>query len=144
MCLMLYVATAADLPAWTTPDLTVEEVDEARAVVRRWFSLPTVRFVGAHTGCSCGFPHVIAEEAIEYFDAMFAAEKERTADVRSVRSLIALIRQLVEQGQPVELYPVWDGDEDKPPKGKVEWHVESLAPDQFFFNERFMHVASGR
>ena len=37
------------------------EMDRAlREAVIQWFTLPTVRFIGAHTGCSCGFPSVIA------------------------------------------------------------------------------------
>jgi hypothetical protein len=39
--------------------------------------LPHVRFIGAHTGCSCGFPSVIAEEPFEYYEGR---------SVRSIRS----------------------------------------------------------
>jgi hypothetical protein len=58
---MLYVATADELPLASSPDLTIEAVDDARRAVTQWFSHPNVRFVGAHTRCSCGFPSVIAE-----------------------------------------------------------------------------------
>jgi hypothetical protein len=71
MCLTLYMATQGDVPVRTSPDLGVEEVEPSREAVRQWFSLPVVRFVGAHTGCSCGFPYVTAEEPIEYWDGMF-------------------------------------------------------------------------
>jgi hypothetical protein len=50
MCLMLYLATSGEQPLETAPELTIEEVDRADDTVRRWLSLPTVRFVGAHSG----------------------------------------------------------------------------------------------
>src|SRR6185436_13691679 len=68
MCLMMYLATAGDQPLRSSAELSGEEVESSRTSVRQWFSLPTVRFIGAHTGCSCGFPSVIAEEPIEYYD----------------------------------------------------------------------------
>lgn len=71
MCLMLYLATSDEQPLRRSPELSVEKVEPSREAVRQWFSLPIVRFIGAHTGCSCGFPHVVAEEPIEYWDGMF-------------------------------------------------------------------------
>ena len=44
----------------------------------------------------------------------------------------------------VELYPVADGDESKPPKGVIDWQLTALDPDRLFFNERFMHVVQNR
>jgi hypothetical protein len=59
MCLMLYLAAASEValrvPTEPPSDLSVEEVDDSRHAVRQWFSLPTVRSIGSHTGCSCGF-----------------------------------------------------------------------------------------
>ena len=75
MCLMLYLATQSDLPPRTSPELSVEEVEPSREAVRQWFSRPIVRVIGAHTGCSCGFPHVVAEEPIEYWDGALNREK---------------------------------------------------------------------
>ena len=139
MCMMLYLATAGDVPVLSSPALRVEHVEPSRDAVCRWFSLPTVRFVGAHTGCSCGFPSVIAEEPIEYFAGMSLASDDRDADLRSVRSLLALLRGHVAADGRVELYPIADGDEDKAPKGTIELRLDALSPDTFFFNERFMH-----
>lgn len=140
MCLMLYVGTARELPLTVSADLTVEEVAEARRAVSQWFSQPSVRFVGAHGGCSCGFPSVSADVPIEYFEGMSFASDDRAADVRSVRALLALIGRAARPSERVELYPIADGDESTPPKGVVEWPFESLDPDRLFFNERFMHV----
>ena len=67
MCLMLYIGTAEELPVASSADLRVESVAEGRQAVKQWFSQPAVQFVGAHTGCSCGFPSVIAEAPLEYY-----------------------------------------------------------------------------
>ena len=140
MCLMLYVGSRQRLPEQKTPDLTVEPVEDARLGVVQWFTQPVIQFVGAHTGCSCGFPSVLAESVIEYYDGMWPDSDDRPDDLRSVSALIQLLRAALGAGQPVELYPVWDGDEAKAPKGVVHWSLEQLAPETFFFNEQFMHV----
>jgi hypothetical protein len=69
-----------------------------------------VRFIGAHPGCSCGFPHVLAEEPIEYWEGMFD-DQDREDDLRSVESLLVLVREHVTATGEVQLYPVWDGEE---------------------------------
>ncbi len=113
---MLYLATAGDQPLRSSPELRVEEVESARTTVRQWFSLPTVRFIGAHTGCSCGFPSVIAQEPIEYYEGIFDTSEERASDLASTRALIALIQQHLLDGPEVQLYPVGAGAEGCPPK----------------------------
>ena len=144
MCLMLYLGTGTALPPQTGVELRVEPVEEGRTAVRRWFSLPHVHFIGAHTGCSCGFPHVVAETPIEWFEGMLDAAPERADDLRSVRALLALITGVVQAEGRAELYPVWNGEEAQTPKGTIEWHLESLVSDRLFFNERFMHVVVTR
>lgn len=139
MCLMLYMATGGEQPLRESPELRVEEIEGARTTVRQWFSLPTVRFIGAHTGCSCGFPSVIADQPVEYFDGMFSNDEERQADLNSVRSLLAAIQEHVREAGEVQLYPVSDGDESSPPKGTIEVVVEALDPATFFFNEQFLY-----
>jgi len=140
MCLMLYIGSYEGVPEGGTPDLSVEPVEETRRAVARWFEQPVVQFIGAHTGCSCGFPSVIADSVVEHYDDMWAGSGDRAADLRSVAALIRVVRAALEAGQPVELYPVADGDEDKAPKGVIHWSVDELVPDRFFFNEQFMHV----
>ena len=140
---MLYIGTAEELPLRSLSDLRIEAVDDARLGVKQWFSCPAVHFVGAHTGCSCGFPSVIAESPIEYYDGMLLPSDDRAADLRSVRALIELLGDVVSHSDRVELYPVADGDEAKPPNGVIEWELNSLDPEKLFFNERFMHVVRG-
>jgi hypothetical protein len=140
MCLMLYIGAAEELPLEASDDLRVENVDEARRVVTRWFSQPTVRFVGAHTGCSCGFPSVIGESRIDYFEGMSFPSDNRAADLRSVHALMGLIRRALASSGSVELYPVADGSEGSPPKGVIDWSIDSIEPERFFFNEQFKYV----
>ena len=139
MCLMLYMATRGDVPVRSSPEMSVEEVEPSREAVRQWFSLPVVRFIGAHTGCSCGFPHIIAEEPFEYFEGMFNEGEARAADLRSVESLLALIREHVSAAGEVQLYPTWDGEEGSPPKGAIEVTLDALDRQTFFFNEQFFY-----
>ena len=139
MCLMLYLGTSGDQPLSQSPDLSVEEIEPARANVRQWFSLPTVRYIGSHSGCSCGFPSVSADEPIEYFAGMvLGKEEDRPADLRSVRALLDLIRHHVDSSGEVQLYPVWDGEEALAPKGTIEVEVSAFEADTFFLNERFL------
>lgn len=140
MCLMLYVGSRQGVPERATSDISVEPVADARLAVVRWFSQPVVQFVGAHTGCSCGFPSVVAESVIEYYDGMWANSGDRRDDLRSVSALLDVVSGALDAGQYLELYPIWDGEEGKPPKGVIQWSREHLVPETFLFNEHFMHV----
>jgi hypothetical protein len=135
---MLYMATQGDVPVRSSPELSVEEVEPSREAVREWFSLPVVRFIGAHTGCSCGFPHVVAEEPIDYWDGMFDGQ-DRDADLESVDSLLRLVREHVSATGEVQLYPVWDGEEGEPPKGVINVGLGALNREKFFFDEQFFY-----
>lgn len=139
MCLMLYLGTKGEVPPHAAPELAVEEVESSGEAVRQWFSFPTVRFIGAHTGCSCGFPHVIAEQPIEYWDGMFDPGDRRHANLRSVRALLTIVQAHVAASGGVELYPVWDGNEHLPPKGMIELSVDSLDCETFLFTEQFFY-----
>jgi hypothetical protein len=144
MCLMLYIGTAEELPLSSSADLRIESVDPTRHTVKQWFSHPAVRFVGAHTGCSCGFPSIMAESPLQYYEGMPLESDDRAADLRSVRSLLELIGRVTARSEPVELYPVADGEQSEPPKGVIEWQLGALDPERLFFNERFMHVIQTR
>ena len=137
MCLTLYLATAGEQPLRKSPELTIEAVEPYGEPVRQWFSLPAVRFIGAHTGCSCGFRHVVAEEPVDYREGMFDGP-DAEQNLRSTQALVALIHEHVASGE-VQLYPVWNGDEQLAPKGTIELRAGTLDPDTFFLNERFFY-----
>lgn len=139
MCLMLYLGTATPLPLVSSPELRVETVEDARSQVRQWFTQPVVHFIGAHTGCSCGFPSVMAETPVEYYEGMPLDSDDRDADLRSVSALLDLLRQTLRENPLVELYPIADGDELLPPKGHIDWLFSELDAQRLFLNEGFMH-----
>jgi hypothetical protein len=146
MCLVLYIGTARDQPTFSTPELGVEALEERRARVRQWFSLPCVRLVRAHGTCGCGFPHLLADEPIAYGDwlaPVLAQADDREADLRSVRALMRLLASRVGDAGMVELYPVADGSERLPPKGTVHLSLAALDADTFFFTEQFFYRVSG-
>jgi hypothetical protein len=140
MCLTLYLATRDEQPLSQSPALRVEAVTPAAENVRQWFSLPAVRFIGADTGCSCGFRHVIAEEPIEYWDGMFG---ELDAKQNSTSALVALIRELTAAGGEVQLYPLWNDEVDVKPKGTIELRADTVDPRTFFFVEGFFYRVQG-
>jgi len=142
MCLMLYLGTRSDQPTFKTPDLGVEAVEDRAAGLRQWFSQPVVRLVIAHGTCSCGFPHFVAEEPVEYGDwlaPILAQSDDRAADLRSVRALVELIRPHVLDAGFVELYPVSHGSEHEAPKGTLVRSLDWLDPPRFYFTERFLY-----
>src|SRR5688500_17903489 len=131
MCLMLYLGAEGPVPAIQDADISVEAVEEQRVAVSRWFSLPEVRFIGA-PGCSCTFPHVAAEEPVEWYEGFFDDDENRQSDLASVSALFALIGSLLSKTSEVQLYPVWDGQEGSAPKGTIELEFSSLDPEKFF------------
>ena len=102
------------------------------------FSLPNVRYIGSHSGCSCGFPHIVAEEPIEYFEGMFEDNDDRRADLRSLALLLPLVREHVLTSGEVEMYPVWDLEEHEQPTRTIEVPLASLQLETFYFYERFL------
>ena len=145
MCLTLYVGTQSEIAEQEIAGLTIESTpswDEhlrQREQVRQWFSMPHICFVGAHTGCSCGFPHVVAEEPIHYWVGMFDDSEDRQNDRRSLQALLDLIRPHVLKSSVVELYPVWNGETHLSPKGTVRLSLDSIRADAFVFTERFLY-----
>jgi hypothetical protein len=141
MCLMLYVATTGDQPYVETDLLHVEDVEPKRLAVRQWLTLPVVRFVGAHTGCSCGFRSVVATEPIEYGEDMFSDDDGDDASKgrASLAALMAMARSFAERDGEIELLAVWDGDEGEPPLGTIDKAVGELQPETWFFIERFLY-----
>ena len=81
----------------------------------------------------------MSDEPIEYWEGMWSDSDEREADIRSMRALIELLRDVIKPGESVELYPVWDGNEADPPKGRVVWPLERIAPDTSVFTEQFLY-----
>jgi hypothetical protein len=141
MCLELYVAASVPIEPRATAALSVEPLDADHSAIARWLSLPELRYVGAHTGCSCGFPSVRGAEVIEYGDGFFDETEpgQRAADLASVRALFALIDEVLAQSEAVELLPLWWSDADASPKGRIHLRRADMTPETFFVNERYLH-----
>jgi len=135
---MLYVGTTGDQPCFETDLLNVQDVE--RTAVRQWLSKPVVRFVGAHTGCSCGFRSVKATEPIEFDARLFYEDHETAATKRaSLSALMAMARSFAERDGEIELLAIWDGDEGEPPLGTIDKSVSDLQPETWFFIEGFVY-----
>lgn len=138
---MLYMASSEPVAELETEDLTIERLRSSSEAVARHFGFPHVYFIGAHTGCSCGFPSVAAEVPVTYFEGMFDDEddEERLKNLASVRALLELIRVCLTNASAVELFPVWVGDEAEGSHGTIELQFEQLDAQSFFFNERYLY-----
>lgn len=141
MCLMLYLGSQRPLPLRRSEYLAIEPVSEAAGVVRDHVQREFVYFVGSYTGCSCGFPSVVAESEIEYYEGMFGdADPDRETELASVRALMTVIDEALE-GQPdCVLLPVWQGSEKVAPKGDAHWDRKNMSPERFVLTEQFRYT----
>jgi hypothetical protein len=120
----VYLAAHAPLPLrdWdeARPSFNVSALSSDEALVRGRFSRPHVVYLGAYTGCSCGFtPDEDGEEA----DA-----------ARSLEDLVAYVREAAAAGT-VELFTCWDGDYLEPATRRLELAPDDLADPERWFDE---------
>jgi hypothetical protein len=144
MCLALYFACEGQLPVRhdllrSPPEFSIQEIRPTAESVRQWFSLPVIRYIGTHTGCSCGFRHVYAEVPIDYWEGMFEYDEADQDTLRTAQLLIDLIHEKLALTDEIQMYPVWDGDEGVAPKGTIQLASNTLDPRTFFFNEQFFY-----
>jgi hypothetical protein len=138
MCLQIYLATDAPIAANHGAAISADLVDPEANPVGRWLSSTHVYRLHGRQECGCGFPYVVAEEFIKYFEGMFEDWGERDEEVENARGLLGLCAMSLETAASVEIYPVWDGDESLPPKGSVEKSLSELVPEQLVLTERFV------
>lgn len=139
---MLYLGSRNELRPVRSEWLSLEPIDASQNEVARHFDAGYhVYFVGAHTGCSCGFPHALAEEVIEYFEGMFESSDslDRSNDLQSVRELLAVLDESLRNQPDCVLVPVWNGDEPLAMKGDVRWHRSALVAERFILTEQFRY-----
>ena len=112
MCLTVYIASDTALPNVNTSHLIVRPINEHEARVERHFSRPKIHFVGAYTGCACGF---MAPDA--------AGDEERDL------TLSELVRFLDAHApnEPLELFVSWVGNEKRPAKNNLAFRRSELA-----------------
>jgi hypothetical protein len=153
MCLLVWVASVVPLPtvAPATPQTPhpldgyhrVEPV-AADAPVRARFTLPHVAYVGAWTGCGCGFNSgdlawqgfSRADEVTPLVDAMQDAEREAYGQEERSRVLLRTLVERALDAGAVEVFGCWAGDEATPETG-----TETVEPA--WFTERIEPIAEG-
>jgi hypothetical protein len=141
---MLYLGSQRPVELCKNAWLSIESLQEEARAVRRHVQRDHIYFVGAHTGCSCGFPHVIAETEIAYFDGLFDDQSPgRESDLASVRELLTVIDKVLEHHPDCVLLPVWNGEEVAEPKGEVRWDRRTMSIETFILTEGFRYTVHG-
>jgi hypothetical protein len=132
MCLVVYVASDAELPTRpydeVRPGLFIERVDPTAAPVRRHFRKPNIYRIGCHTGCGCGFQYGQYPEVEDDPEDLAAAETTRAALIRYLAEAVGR--------QPIELYACWADDEAKPQASRRDCPVAALFEPSGFLRER--------
>jgi hypothetical protein len=134
MCMACYIASDFQLPrtkAWSeenpgfyVTDLQPDEMERIRDTV----TLPFVRYVGAFTGCSCGY-RSFSEGATE-------PTTEDAAAAQSDHEAFAHYLEGLPAGSSIQLLVCWEGDESKPPRYRRALRPSDIASLQFGFYER--------
>ena len=132
MCMVVYIASDFPLPLvqWNDeqPEFHVTEltVGENDGKVRSQFSKPYIYYVGAHTGCGCGF---------EY--GKYPGYEENVEENRqSVFRLSQYLIKAVEQNETIELFACWDGDQAEKPVKRGRITPLEIGGESFWFEEK--------
>jgi hypothetical protein len=143
MCLALYLGTHRELALLRTQNISVEETENIEQV-KRIVAMPHCYLIGSHTSCSCGFPSVMAEEPIDYYEGMFQADDDRLLDLLSTRELFELLAIATHNATDCVLFPHWlDGcNETQPAKGNVHLSLSDVTPETFVLTQQFRYVVS--
>ena len=97
MCVAVYVASDNPLPSVESDYLHVRPISGVEEQVVTHFSKPFAHFIGASTGCACGF---------------YYAEENDPDWEKSMDELIELLAENA-VGEDLEFYVCWYGDEGK-------------------------------
>lgn len=124
MCMALFAGADEPLAQieWqeSSPAFYVQPLSQTDESVRHRFTKAHVYYMGAHTGCSCGFNYGQIEPVTAEDHA------EEAAGRASVAALQQFLRQAVLRLGEVELFSSWEGDWAEEP----ERHLD-VTPDWF-------------
>ena len=136
MCMMAYIAADSPLEfiRWdeNRPAFCVTELTEDDISVKKQFTKPFVGYLGAQTGCSCGFTYSEDQLLLENNDD---DRKEYAQSQESVRRLSEYLHGLVEFGS-VEIFASWDGDQESEPIERLDVTPEYFGGAEFAFGEK--------
>ena len=136
MCMTVFVAAREPLPfiVWNEaePAFHLQAISDAEESVRARFTKPNVYFLGAHTGCSCGFNYGLREVKGAEDQA------EEFASRASVSALRAYLRDAVERQGEVELFSSWEEDWVNEPEQTLRITPDWFSGDSFAMPERVL------
>jgi hypothetical protein len=138
---MVYIGTDREPPQVDRDLISLKPLSQEDSQILSWIDRSFVRFVGAHTGCSCGFRHIVAQQPVPYFDGMFP-EDEDPKDRESTAALVELVQSLLAPGESLTIYPVWFDSKTAPPLRTIQLQADELAADTFFLVEQFVYEIS--
>ncbi len=131
MCMGVYLASEVLLPIlpWdeTARGFNVVELSEYEQPVKAQFTKPYVYYVGAYTGCSCGFSPT-SDEGPE------AALRDREA-------FASYVEKVVGSGS-LELFLCWDGDWEQEPTVRVRLNPRDILEHEKWDRELLFAVIS--
>jgi hypothetical protein len=136
---MVYIGSDREPPLIERDEISVKTLSPEDSQLLSWIDRSFVRFIGAHTGCSCGFRHIVAQQPVPYFDGMFPEEDEDPKDRESTAALIVLLKSLLAPGESLTVYPVWFDSKAEPPLGTIHLRADELSAETFFFVEQFLY-----
>ncbi len=132
MCYMLYLGSDCELPLipWREEErrVHVSREEQCLEALRRWFQKRLVYYVGADTGCGCGFPWSTQGGGDD--------PEQRAAAACNIAHLHVYLAACLEIDCPLELYGCWTGDEEQEPEEKREVPLSALLEPDFCFAER--------
>lgn len=129
MCLAVYVASNDELPVipWdeNKPCFFIVAEDTSN-VVRKHFSKKNIYYTGSYMGCGCGFM---------YGDNIDGNEEE-ILKRKSFEDILTYLKENLD-GEELEIYCCWDGDEWEEKEYESELRMsEFVLPKSFCFRER--------
>jgi hypothetical protein len=138
MCMVFYLSAskAPELVPWieAAPEFYVAPMThEHELKVHDRFSKPFVVYVGASTGCGCGFGALWGDSTSE---AMTAPKSDPDTD-RDREALLHYLRKTTgHTGDGVELFMCWDGDQSDEPRHIVDASISKLGSNWSLMRER--------
>ena len=126
MCLAVYIGLEEPQQTgnWVEGEtlLYFEELSEEEVIIRDKFSKSYIYYVGADTGCSCGFD----------FNSQYFNDPEVESNKKSPQKLIDFIASQTKKSE-VELYCCWEGDWSYPVQETIEVDITQIALNNNYF-----------
>jgi hypothetical protein len=141
MCMALYLAADEPVPTteWREGEsvFVIQPLNESQERVRKQFTKPAVFYLGAHTGCSCGFAY--GQLKPETPEQLLQEQMSR----RSVEELQGFLAGQVANGRDVELFACWEGDQGAPPEQRLDITPSHFTGESFELQEKAFYRVRG-